>query len=444
MSLILACFQVEYSRSNRSLLNSPYHHRHHPRVIVTHPGGNVNVGALIRALEREGMLSMFCTTFTTPNWTNSALLPRSIKNKLHRRSYGDLEKCHIKNFPLRDVVRQIARTVGMRFLVRHETGWASDDRVYQALDSSVACLIEKGRLEADAVYAWEDCALQLFLAASKAGIKRFYELPIGYWRIGRRIMEEEAEREPAWAATLDGLLDSEAKFERKDAELQAADHIFVPSTFVRETLREHPSIKATINVIPYGSPSPNPLALAGRQRTPKLRLLYVGLLMQRKGLSYLFQAMRQLGSVATLSLIGPKPLAECAVLDLELQRHNWLGILPHDRVLEIMAQHDILIFPSLFEGFGLVILEAMSQGIPVISTPNGGAPDVIDDGKDGFIVPIRDVDALAERVTELAQDRDRLSAMSAAALKKSEAMYWLNQEKLFIRTIRSHMNSEAG
>jgi alpha-maltose-1-phosphate synthase len=401
----------------------------------------MNVRAFLRALEREGMLSLFCTTFTWRDGVGSSLLPRSIKDKLRRRSIDEIKERHIRCFPIRDVVRQIARKAGIRPLVKHETGWASDDRVYQALDARVARLIKNGGLEANAVYAYEDGALQMFEAASNAGLRRFYELPIGYWRVGRRIMEEEAERQPAWAMTLDALADSTAKLERKDAELRAADHIFVPSAFVRETLREHPSITATIDVIPYGAPLPNPLALAGRGRTPKLRLLYVGLLVQRKGLSYLFQTMRQLGSVATLSLIGAKPPMECPTLDTELQRHNWLGVHPYDRVLEIMAQHDVLIFPSLFEGFGLVILEAMAQGVPVITTPNGGAPEAIDDGRDGFIVPIRDVDALAERVMRLARDRDRLSAMSVAALKKAETMSWLTQEGLFVRTICSRMCS---
>jgi starch synthase len=412
---------------------------HNPRLILSHPTGNANVHALLRALEREGMLSLFCTTVTWRDWAGSSLLPRSTKDQLRRRSFDEIEERLIRCFPIREVVRQIALKAGIRRLVEHEIGWASLDRVYQALDARVARLIKKGGFEADAVYAYEDGALQLFGAASKAGLRRFYELPIGYWRVGRRIMDEEAEQQPAWAMTLDALADSTAKLERKDAELRAADHIFVPSAFVRESLREHPSITATIDVIPYGAPPPNPLAFAGRRQTPKLRLLYVGILMQRKGLSYLFQALRQLRSIATLSLIGAKPPIECAALNSELQRHNWLGVLPHDRVLEIMAQHDVLIFPSLFEGFALVILEAMAQGVPVITTPNSGATEVIDDGRDGFIVPIRDADRLAERVMQLAQDRDRLSAMSVASLKKAESISWHSQEEQFVRTICSRM-----
>ena len=77
-----------------------------------------------------------------------------------------------------------------------------------------------------------------------------------------------------------------------------------------------------------------------------------------------------------------------------------------DRVSEeeVVAQyrrHDLLVFPSTYEGFGLVVLEAMSQGLPVVATPVGCVPDLVRDGETGVIVPLRDSAALAEAVTRL-------------------------------------------
>jgi glycosyltransferase involved in cell wall biosynthesis len=160
-----------------------------------------------------------------------------------------------------------------------------------------------------------------------------------------------------------------------------------------------------------------------------LRVLFVGRLVQLKGLSYLFEAMARVGACCTLTLLGSRPEVGCKPLASALQRHTWLAPVPHARVLEIMAQHDVLAFPSLIEGFGAVILEAMSRGMPVITTPNTAGPDLIEEGIDGYIVPIRDADAIAERLTALAEDRSRLAAMADAARRKAAGLPWERYER---------------
>jgi alpha-maltose-1-phosphate synthase len=394
-------------------------------VLLSFPFANENVRADLLALQRAGMLSLFCTTIA---WRQGrglhGVLPSAIRLELERRIFDGVEPALIKTFPLRDLIRQAARRLGLKALTRHETGWASVDGVIRAFDAQVARLICSGRVDASAIYAYEYSALRSFEAAGSAGIRRFYELPIGYWRAGLRILTEERERKPEWSPTIELLLDSAEKHERKDAETAAADHIIVPSDFVRDTLREHPGFAATIDILPYGAPAPKLSSSVLRPRLPKLRLLYVGHLSQRKGISYLFDAMHRLGSAATLTLVGPKSGDDCPALEGELKRHTWFGSMPHERVLEVMAEHDVLVFPSLFEGFGLVILEAMAQGVPVITTTNTGGPHVIEEGVDGFVVPIRDSDAIVERVLELQGDRDRLVSMSLAALRKAEQLSW--------------------
>jgi glycosyltransferase involved in cell wall biosynthesis len=93
-------------------------------------------------------------------------------------------------------------------------------------------------------------------------------------------------------------------------------------------------------------------------------------------------------------------------------------------VLREMHNHDVLVFPSLFEGFGLVVLEAMAQGTPVITTTHTCGPDIIEDGTDGFIVPIRSAEAIAQKLEVLSSDRGRLTAMKFAARRKAELHPW--------------------
>jgi glycosyltransferase involved in cell wall biosynthesis len=411
-------------------------------VLLAFPSSNQNVRADVAALQRAGMLAAFCTTIAWQRGSLlSRLLPASLRQELERRAFEGVDPRRIRTFPLRELVRQGASRLGLSALARHETGWASVDAVSRSFDARVARLIRSGRIKASAVYAYDYAALGTFEAAAAVGMRRFYELPTGYWRAGKRLLEEERELSPEWAATMEILADSPAKQARKDAELAAAERIVVPSGFVRETLGEHPGLTAEIAVIPYGAPPP---ALpAERRPAGELRVLYVGHLSQQKGISYLFAAMRELRGAAQLTLVGGKAGGRCPALDAELDRHEWLGPVPHARVLEVMREHDVLVFPSLFEGFGLVILEAMAQGLPVVATANTAGPEVIEEGVDGFVVPIRDPLAIARRVLDLARDRDRLAAMSAAALRKAARMSWQAREVLFIRALRGWMGAES-
>jgi glycosyltransferase involved in cell wall biosynthesis len=135
------------------------------------------------------------------------------------------------------------------------------------------------------------------------------------------------------------------------------------------------------------------------------------------------QAMEQVGSKATLTLVGRRTAA-CPPLDPWLTIHRWIPTLSHDEILSEMRNHDVLAFPSLFEGFGLVILEALSCGLPVIATPNSAGPDLLTAGEDGFIVPIRSAEALAGKIELLADDRQLLGEMSRRALEKAAHFTW--------------------
>ena len=162
--------------------------------------------------------------------------------------------------------------------------------------------------------------------------------------------------------------------------------------------------------MPYGAPRAVARAHApANDRSRPLRALFVGHLSQRKGLADLHEAMEHVRGLVTLTLVGPRVAADCPALDQVIHAHHWLPPVPHARLLELMAEHDVLVFPSIVEGFGLVITEALSRGLPVITTPHTGGPDLMTDGRDGFIVPIRSPDAIADRLTRLAKDRDLLA-----------------------------------
>jgi starch synthase len=385
------------------------------RVLISHPTGNANVRAAAEAFHTAGLLASFHTALGWPayRWLPAALQRRGI------RLPARLLRLH----PQRELGRLLASRAGLASLTRHETGPFCVDRVYHQVDAVVAKALSARAHTL--VYAYEDGALASFRRAQRLGITRVYELPIGYWRYARRLFAEEAERRPAWAATLDGLADSPAKLARKDAELALADQIIVPSRFVQRTLADSPGCTdAPVAVLPYGCPPP--LAhLPDRRRQGPLRVLFVGGLSQRKGLADLLEAVQLLGSAVQLTLIGRQVGGACEPLQEALARHRWLGALPRSAVLAEMRAHDVLVLPSLFEGLPLVIGEALAQGLPVIATPNAAAEELIEHGQEGFVVPIRSPEALASHLERLAAQPEILQNMAAAALERAAGCTWL-------------------
>jgi alpha-maltose-1-phosphate synthase len=392
-------------------------------ILLSHPTGNANVRQAARALNEANLLSEFWTSIHWPreHALNRVLSP-SVRGELNRRSFPQVPSDKIRSHPWPEVARLLAGRLGLTSLTRHEVGRFSVDAVYESMDRRVAARLREVR-GVQAVYAHEDAAAETFLTARRLGIKTLYELPIGYWKPYRELMQEEAAREPEWASTLPGNTDSSEKLCRKDEELAMAERIIVPSEFARSTLSKANCLKASVNVVPYGAPAATSIKKQFRPRDGKLKVIFVGALTQRKGLSYLLRAVEQFGPKVELTIIGRR-VGECRALDRALSAHHWIPSLPHPRVLREISQNDVMVFPSLFEGFGLVLLEAMSVGVPVVTTPHGGAPDCISDGRDGFIVPIRDVEAIAEKLELFLQHPEILPVMARAALLKARRCSW--------------------
>jgi alpha-maltose-1-phosphate synthase len=404
-------------------------------IILSHPTGNENVRQAGLAFAETELLERF---FTTINWNSRSafdrLLPARVRETFRRRSFSEMPRT--ASLPFRETARLLFGALRLPLLSEHEGGFLSIDTISAALDRAVAAAVRKSA-GCKLVYGYEDCTLASFVAAERRGIPRIYDLPIGYWRVAQDIFAEECEREPEWASTLTGARDSDEKLARKDEELRLATRIVVASNFTKSTLADAP-YQRQVTVICYGAPVPatNEIAKTGG----KLKILFVGALGQRKGLSYGLRAVELIGGKACeLTLLGRKVAEGCRPLDQALQTHRWLPSLPHAEVLGEMRQHDVLILPSLFEGFGLVMIEAMSRGIPVITTAHTAGPDIIDDGVNGFIVPIRSTDAIAEKLEVLARDRERLRAMKISAREKAQKYPWENYRSALVTLARAVM-----
>jgi glycosyltransferase involved in cell wall biosynthesis len=113
------------------------------------------------------------------------------------------------------------------------------------------------------------------------------------------------------------------------------------------------------------------------------------------------------------------------------------GPLPAEKVHETLSKYDVLVLPSHREGCPGAILEAYSAGLPVVATRVGGIPEIVDDGKSGLLVPLEDVDALAESMARLAasgEDMKRLREGAARKVNSYSSERWADD---FVRKCRS-------
>jgi starch synthase len=405
-------------------------------ILLSHPTANQNVRQTALALAEADLLEEF---WTGVNWRENSLLDRlaaispRLRNELRRRSFPAELAPFVRSVPGREWGRLAAGQLGWKRLTWDEYGLFSVDAVYRSLDRRVARRVASG-LTIKAVYAYDDGALATFRAAREHGIKCIYEHPIISWRVVRQLQREEAELHPEWARTLGALRDSDEKLLRKDEELALADIVVTASTFARESLARAPALTAPVVVIPYGTSLANG-RMPSVTASGKLRVLFVGALSQAKGLGYLLAAVARLEREIEFTLIGRRVSPTVPAPSL-LDKYRWIPSLPHDELLQEMCRHDVLVLPSLHEGFGMVMTEAMAQGLVVITTPHTAGPDLIDDGVDGFLIPIRSAVAIEEKLALLLREPDRLRTMQEAARRKAHACTWENYRRHLVRLAR--------
>jgi glycosyltransferase involved in cell wall biosynthesis len=404
-----------------------------PKVALVHQINPANAQHASLALAEANLLSEIINTiiYNQNDYLKKtlSLLPNNIKNQifneLSRRVWLDSDYLSIKIYPWEEIIRiflsrtRLAPFFGLTY--KQLVEW-----VYVSLDQKVA----KNHLKnIDAIYSYEDLAATTFEEAKKLGVICLYDLPIPYYKQTRKIMLQEAERYPELASSIDSAKEPDWKLARKQREIELADHIFVASSFTEKSLQNTGIKSDKITVIPYGAPTDYFQPQAKLDNI--FRAIYIGRVSPRKGVHYLIQAWQELNlKEAELMLVGGNLFSKNWFTKYQ-DIFKYIPSVPHLLLNQYYSQGSVFVFPSLVEGFGLVILEAMACGIPVITTPNTGGADIITDGVEGFIIPIRDVEALKEKLAWCHSHPKQLAEMGVAARYKAEQLTWkIYREKL--------------
>jgi glycosyltransferase involved in cell wall biosynthesis len=267
--------------------------------------------------------------------------------------------------------------------------------------------------DTDIAVAWSSAALRVLQRAKVLNAKAILERNSTHIVFQKDILIDEYAR-----VGLRPQIPNPRIIERELEEYETADYICVPSTFAYRSYVEYGVPAAKVFTVPFGVDHHSFYPVAKQDST--FRIIHCGSLSIRKGVHYLLRAFHELRlKDAELWLIGPMS-GEIAPYLNQYGGPNVhvRGTFPQAELYKEYSQGSVFSIASIEEGFAMVISQAMACGLPVVCTTNTTGEDIVRDGIDGYVLPIRDVEALKARLALLHSDQERCRAMGQSARQR--------------------------
>ncbi len=319
-------------------------------------------------------------------------------------------------------------------------------------DSIVARRIEQLARHIDIVHTWPLGALQTLKTAARLGIPTVLERPNAHTGFAMEVVQRECERLGVTLPPDHEHAYNAAKLHREEQEYHAADRLLCACDFTVRTFLDkgYPREKLARHIYGFDEkvyyPSSEP-----RASKRGLTMLFVGVCAVRKGVHYALEAwLKSPASKDGTFLIAGEFLPSYQEKLAAMLADPSVKVLGHrNDVPELMRKSDILVLPSIEEGFGLVITEAMGSGcVPLASE---ACTEICNHMKTGLVHRVGDVEALTRQITMLHEDRALLEKLRTACLEAVPQITWTAAGRVLLRvyreTIVAHsagMLSEAG
>ena len=279
--------------------------------------------------------------------------------------------------------------------------------------------------EADGVIGFDTSSWWLAKRCQAMGKPFYLDMSIPHSLTKEAIYQQLRIEFPAWAEQLPGK--PEWMLAQEAEEMALADTLVVATSFTRQSLVENGVDEGKIVLNPYGTDLQyfsNKWEEAHRDPdSAAIRFVFMGKIGARKGIPWLLRVWPALHAAhpgATLTLAGDGGIPAGVALPRGVSVHPFV---PAADRAAFLKQHDVFVFPSYFEGFGQVILEAMACGLPVISTSHTAAPEIMSTDA-GFIVSPGDDKALLSAMQHFAVNPETIKTMGIAARRDALPFSW--------------------
>ncbi|MBX3749536.1 MAG: glycosyltransferase family 4 protein [Opitutaceae bacterium] len=415
-------------------------------MIIFHTMTAPHVQQAARALHEGGLLRRYVTGLREKPealsqriaCAGARLCGYDLATQLRRRAVTEVPHELVEDHPWGELLRlctgRIDRSGRLADLVWERTEAAFDRAVARQLQPNVR-----------GVYGYEYSARHTFERARALGIPTIYETPSPEPRFVQSILDREVGRFPELQSPFyhHTAAREEARIAYRRLEWHAADLVIANSRFTRDSFARAGLDTAKVSVIPLGAPPPVTLdqtRAGGTAGAGPVRFLWAGTFSIRKGAHYLVDAWRLagLGDAAHLEVFGSQALPAALVQSLPA------GITIHAPVPRpiLMARYqaaDMLVFPTLCDGFGMVATEAWSRGLPVLTTSHAGASDLLRPEVNGLQVPAGDAAALAAALQWCVAHREEIGAMRVAARETAQRWQWADYRLALASTVQSFL-----
>jgi glycosyltransferase involved in cell wall biosynthesis len=238
----------------------------------------------------------------------------------------------------------------------------------------------------------------------------------------KQLVDEEGQRFGYEASEVDPRT-----VEKELREYELADYIAMPSHFCERSFVERGVPREKLRVWPLGADTRRFQPPSTQRPDSPFRVLYVGEVSLRKGVYYLLEAFRRAALPnSELVLVGAiKPAVEPLLRD-QPQSVQSVGVIRFPKLLSYYQNASVFVLPSVEDGFGQVVMQAMVSGLPVLVSSNAGASEAIRDGENGFVFQARNVESLQARLEQLYRDTKLRREMGHQALTSALNYTWDN------------------
>lgn len=253
----------------------------------------------------------------------------------------------------------------------------------------------------------------------KKGVKIFLDIPIGHHKYSQYLQKQDFKMDEKIGEAPIYL----------DEAINLADVIVAPSEFVKKTLEMAGFIEKKIIIVPFGADLVENFKeddIIKRLEGGSIKFIFSGAVNYRKGINFLLEAWDELNLKDAELLICGR-VYKAIKKEIEKYRNNNVRFLGFVDVREYLRSSHVFVFPTLLEGSAKAVYEAMSCGLPVITTKNAGS--IIEDGKSGFIINIGDIDSLKEKILCFYNNHDKIKEMGINAFQKVKQYTWENYGK---------------
>lgn len=340
-------------------------------------------------------------------------MPRYFRSRLSNRILDEsISVDQVEGIPLPEIVALL------RLKLHHDMETVMHKR-NERLQRAIRTTTIK---ESDNIIGFDTSSWIIARRAQQLGKPFFLDQSIAHPREKMSLFKALREQFPSWGEDIP--MKEELFMKEEDSEHKLAHCIVVASSFTRNSLIKQGVSSDKIKLNPYGV-GEEFFSKKEKSSREKVRFVYMGTLGARKGLPFLMEAWmkHKLYNKAELWLAGPaSEYVQGQVA--QTPGMNYRGRLSHKDIPGLLKECDCLLFPTFFEGFGQVILEAMAAGLSVITTEAAAGPDIIEDGVDGWLVQSGDVDGIARAIEKMCSDSTLSYAMGKLAQEKARSFTW--------------------